>query len=429
MKKYFNKFYMPAMLGASIEYYDIALYGFLAPVLINVFLPHLPKTTAYFTYFSFEVFASLCQLLGARYYGRMGDRHGRKKAMYYAMLGTSCATFAISILPTYQMVGVLSGFLFALARSMQTFFLGGEYNGGAIYCLEHEQNQRKHGLISGLYCALTVTGIVTASLVATIVHALGPDYFRIAYAISLLLALGTYHIRRRIKETPEYLETQHHFVSTEKSTFEQQIIKKRIIQQGLVSIIIGSIFFGMLYGIPTRLFNALLPLAIGTDGQQLMILNTIFLSVYMILLVVSGVLSDRFGTVTIMKAATLSTIVLTYPLMLLIESKSFPALIFAKGIFALLTAGFIGPFHAWAQSFFQAKVRYENISVAYAGGKCCSTLLLAASFLLYDYTQTLSSIGYVLITIAFMMLGVFYAKSTRRFSSLTQSASPLPGHE
>lgn len=409
MRKYFNKFYMPAMLGASIEYYDIALYGYLAPVLVTVFLPHLPKTTAYFVYFSLEFFAALCQVLGARFFGNIGDRQGRKKAMYYAMLGTSCATFAISILPTYHLIGILSTILFATARAIQSFFLGGEYNGGAIYCLEHEKDHRKYGLISGLYCALTVTGIIAASLIATTVHALGSDYFRIAYAISFLLALGIYHIRRRIKETPEYLQTKIH-----RDDIKERASDKSTIRYGLLSIAIGSLFFGVLYGVPTRLFNALIPLAVGADGQTIMILNTVFLVVYMILLIVFGTASDRFGIVEVMRTAAIGTIILTYPLMVLIETKSFPALILAKAIFAALTAGFIGPFHAWAQSFFQANSRYQNISTAYAGGKCCSTLLLAGSILLYEHTQSLSSIGIVLILTAILTVRIFYAKSTKR---------------
>jgi hypothetical protein len=31
--KYLKKQYSPAMIGAAIEYYDIALYGFMAPIL------------------------------------------------------------------------------------------------------------------------------------------------------------------------------------------------------------------------------------------------------------------------------------------------------------------------------------------------------------------------------------------------------------
>ena len=47
MKKYLSKTYLLAMLGASIEYYDIALYGYMAPVLVPIFFPFLDTTTSY----------------------------------------------------------------------------------------------------------------------------------------------------------------------------------------------------------------------------------------------------------------------------------------------------------------------------------------------------------------------------------------------
>ena len=102
MKQYLNKLYLPAFCGASIEYYDIALYGYLAPVLTKVFFPHLPKLTAYFFYFFFEFIAHLFQILGARYYGIIGDSKGRKQALYKSMIGTSAITFVIGFLPTYE---------------------------------------------------------------------------------------------------------------------------------------------------------------------------------------------------------------------------------------------------------------------------------------------------------------------------------------
>ncbi|MEI6791383.1 MAG: hypothetical protein WCK42_09410, partial [Myxococcaceae bacterium] len=90
---------MPAMLGATIEYYDLALYGYLAPILAPVFFPSFKITTAYFFYFLIEFFSSLVQILGARWYGQIGDRIGRKKALCSAMLGTSIVTGCMSLIP------------------------------------------------------------------------------------------------------------------------------------------------------------------------------------------------------------------------------------------------------------------------------------------------------------------------------------------
>ncbi len=399
MKKYFNKIYLPAMLGATIEYYDIALYGYMAPVLVQVFLPQLPKTTAYFFYFLFEFFASISQLAGAYFYGKMGDNQGRKKAMYYAMLGISCTTFAISILPSYHSIGTLATFLFVTARCMQGFFLGGEYNGGAIYCLEHEQNHKKYGLISGLYCSLTVSGIIAASLIATIINHYGSEYFRIAYAISFLLAIFTYSLRKKIKETSEFLKIK--AASTDLAVNKEALKSSYNSSYNSLFILgISSLFFGISYGMPTRIFNIILPLATGINTSKIMIINTTFLILYMLLLIVFGIVADRLGIVKIMRLASFGTILLTYPMIMLIKTKYLIAIIIAKAVFASLAAAFIAPFHAFAQNLFRTEIRYKHISIGYALGKCVATLVLALSVLIYQHLGNLSGMGLILIILA-----------------------------
>jgi MFS transporter, MHS family, proline/betaine transporter len=391
------------MSGAAIEYYDIALYGYMVPILAKVFLPQLSEMSAYFSLFLFEFFAALCQVAGARFYGRMGDTRGRKKAMYYSMIGTSCITFLISVLPTYEMIGILATVLFACARATQSFFLGGEYNGGAIYCFEHEKNHNKYGMISGLYCSLTVLGIVIASGVALIVNKMGPEYFRFAYAISFVLAIATYSIRRQIKETPEYLKN----INNKNEVFSDHKEKPKFFYN-FIALAIVSLFFGIQYGLPTKILNAVLPISIGIDSSYIMFINMIFLIIYMVLLSVFGAASDLLGAKKIMIYSTLATAILTYPMMILIETGSLAAIIIAKAVFAILAAAFTGPCHAWAQSLFITRYRYRSISTAYALGKCCSTLILAISILVFEHYRSISGMGIILILTAIMTFRVLY---------------------
>jgi MHS family proline/betaine transporter-like MFS transporter len=399
MREYLNKTYLPAMLGASIEYYDIALYGYLAPILVPVFLPHLEKTTAYFFYFIFEFIASLFQILGARYYGRIGDSKGRKQAMYMSMFGTSSVTFVISFLPTYNYIGIWATILFCITRIAQSFFLGGEYNGGAIYCLEHEKDVKKHGLVSGLYCAFTVIGIILASFVATIVNILGPEYFRLAYAVSFIFCITAYILRKNIKETLIIYKNHNQVVTSNSSKLK------------LISLVIASLFFGVLYGMPTRVLNAILPIAIGINTSQLMMINSISLVAYMFLLILCGSISDRYGQKKLMYRSSIATFLFAYPLFLLLETNSFILLLIVKGCFVVLTAAFIAPFHAWAQDLFYNNQRYRGISTYYAVGKCLSTILLACSFLIFKEYNNIQVISIILVLISFVTTGVFHEKS------------------
>lgn len=395
------------MLGSGIEYYDIALYGYLAPVLIKVFLPHLSKSTAYFFYFSFELFAALFQYFGAKYYGQKADLYGRKNVICQAMMGTSVVTGAICFLPTYEQIGIIATLLFCFARMMQGFFLGGEYNGGAIYCLENESNKNKHGFISGLYCSFTVLGIITASIVATGVNFLGHEYFRMAYGISFLFVIIVYYIRKKLKN-------------------DMPVLNKKMITPvayphiKLAMIAIAALFFGIIYGFPTKIFNVLLPMTLNIDVTNLMIINSLFLFLYMLCLMLFGCISDIYGANKVMYTASGITMLIGYPLCAFIETGALFNILLIKTIFTLLAAAFVAPIHLWAQNLFPRSNRYRNISSSYTIGKCFSTLLLAISFLTFEHTHNLKSIGVILLMVSLMTTWILYQSSTYLAQPITQ---------
>lgn len=402
MKKYFSRKYIPAMMGTTIEYYDVSLYGYMAPVLIQIFLPNFNKLTAYFYYFSFEIFAACCQITGAYIFGKMGDSKGRRKAMYYSMLGTSFITFMIAIIPTYNDIGIYAAILFATCRATQSFFLGGEYNGGAIYCLEHEKNTKKHGLISGIYGSATVCGVLAASLTATCILYFGKEYFRLAYCLSLLFAVVTYYLRRNMIETPEFVAMSSKKQGNSKAT------KKSFKISIFIAIALASLLSGILYGFPTRILNALLPISTGISTVKIMIINCSMLVIYIFLLLFAGWLSDKDRPSVSMKRASLLIALLVIPAIALVEVKTVIAIIIAKLVFVALSATLIGPLHSWTQSISEVHNRYKQVSTAYSVGKLCAILLLPITILLFEQYNNLFIPSVVIVLLAL----VYYAYVT-----------------
>ncbi len=389
--KFFKKNYFPAMLGTAIEYYDISLYGYMAPILTQIFLPKLDKLTAYFYYFTFEVLAALCQIVGSYYFGKMGDREGRKKALFFSMFGTSIITFLIVIIPTYNNIGIYAALLFALCRAAQSFFLGGEYNGGAIYCLEHEEDKSNHIAISGLYGASTVFGVLIAALVATLIMQIDKDYFRLAYCLSLVFAITTYFIRLRMVETPEFMRL--HLVLTSNSNVKfNKII--------FFSIILASILSGILYGMPTRIVNVILPIALDVSPVRIMTINCFTIVLYMFFLAFIGVILKNYSPSVLMKFAAILIVVFTVPAIALIETKQIIFIIITKVIFAVLSAFLIAPLHAWTQSISQTKNRYLYVSTAYSIGKLGAILILPLTIILFEKFNNLYYPAFILVALS-----------------------------
>lgn len=388
------------MLGASIEYYDIALYGYMAPVLAPIFFPFLDKTTSYFAYFLFEFIVAIFQFLGAKLFGSFGDKQGRKSAMFNSMLGISIATFTICLLPTYQQIGIISTVLFFILRILQRFFLGAEYNGGAIYCLEHENDTKQHGVVSSLYCAFTVLGIILASIIAFICNKMGSEYFRIAYGFSFLLTVLILVLRKTIAETPVYLNIRKNVQLTSDYKTQKPILK----------IIVASLFFGLIYGIPTKVFNVLLPISLDISSNAIMLLNTLTLFLYGSLLIFAGIVSKKYSPQKLMLTVTFIASILSYPLILILSTGSWYAIIFIKIIFTILAAFFIAPFHAWTQALFIPNIRYRTISISYTLGKCISTFVISFIFIAYEYFNEIEILGILLSLFSIITMRFIYEK-------------------
>ena len=144
-------------------------------------------------------------------------------------------------------------------------------------------------------------------------------------------------------------------------------------------------------------------------------------------LVLAGFLAEKQGSKNIMRWATIITCAVSYPLMSLIQSGHWIYIIGAKIIFTILTAMFIGPFHAWAQAISSSDARYKNVSTSYVIGKCFSTILLACSFLVYDHFKNIALLGVILSLIALMTIRIFkepaIKKENKVWSDVISSAN------
>ena len=316
--------------------------------------------------------------------------------MYYSMLGTSIITFFIAIIPTYNQIGFYAAILFALSRALQSFFLGGEYNGGAIYCLEHEENIKNHSIVSGIYGSATVLGVLVASIVSTIIMYFGKEYFRMAYILSIIFTILTIFLRRSMIETPQFIE------STSNNHKDQQKTKFRLII--FLTIALASLLSGVLYGLPTRIFNVILPLITNINQVDIMLINSSVLIIYMLLLLWTGYKAREEKILVTMQRASLAIIFLTIPALLFLESKTIFAVIITKLVFAFLSASLIGPFHAWTYSISTTYNRYLQISVAYSIGKLSALIILPLSILFFEYFNSLLLSGAMLSIIALIFL-------------------------
>lgn len=378
-----------AMIGTALEYYDMSLYGLMAPLLVSIFLPGVDKLDALILTFIMTPLSIIVRPLGAIMIGRIGDAYGRKRALLISIGGMAVVTGIIGALPDYQSIGYLAPISFVIFRSLQGFFLAGEYNGAAIFSLEHS-NKAQHGYVSGLYSMYTVVGILFATIIATIISYFPEKYWRLPYFIGFIAGFFGLYIRKFVSESPDFIKNQTQDVP--RSQLENIVSYKR----ALVAISVSSLF-GALCIMPTVLMNSLLPIATSFSLSTIMLINTITTIISMLLYPVFGKLADKIGIHRSMQYSIIAVLILAYPLILLLETNKLEWIMLMKLGFAILMAWFIAPFNAWIQQLFHTKERYSLISLFYSIGYQLGGFTAPLSLWVWKVSESFAAIYVILM--------------------------------
>jgi MHS family proline/betaine transporter-like MFS transporter len=160
MKK--KKMIFAAMIGNALEYYDFTLYGFFAAYLSPFYFPSDNPTTSMIA--SFGAFAAgfLMRPIGGLIFGHLGDRYGRKMALFISILLITLPTLTIGLLPTYAQIGFFAPLIIVICRLAQGICTAGEYTGATVLIAEYtEKNQ------PGFACSLLPASSLVGAILAT----------------------------------------------------------------------------------------------------------------------------------------------------------------------------------------------------------------------------------------------------------------------
>jgi MFS family permease len=112
----------------------------------------------------------LVRPFGALVFGRLGDMIGRKYTFLVTITFMGGATFAVGLLPTYEIIGWGAPILLVTLRLVQGLALRGEYGGAVTYVAEHAEwspTWLRHQLDSGNGHARLLLGAIDHRSVPT----------------------------------------------------------------------------------------------------------------------------------------------------------------------------------------------------------------------------------------------------------------------
>lgn len=355
-------------VGNFIEWYEFGVYGYLATVIAGNFFTlegQSGLTGLILTYASFAL-AFFCRPIGAIVFGRIGDKMGRKPTLIAVVLLMTLATAVIGLLPTYAAIGVAAPLLLTLMRMLQGLFAGGEF-GGAVSLMTEFAPPGKRG-IYGAWQSFTVSlGLLTGvGLVALLAHFLTPEQltqwgWRIPFLLALPMGLIALWLRLQLDETPAFKEAKTGGVVTVKASLAETV---KAITLGIGRMMGWSAGgYTFLVVMPSYLQTSL-----HATFLQALVATVLANVGFALAILPAGKLSDKTGRKTVMIAAMLVVILLTFPLLHLLQNPQ--SGLVAKGI-AVLVAGaaigaIAGPGPAMLAEMFPTHTRYTGLGLSYS---------------------------------------------------------------
>lgn len=383
-------------VGTLIEYYDYALYGYVATIIAPLFFPTQDPVAALLSTLAVFALSYVVRPLGGIVFGWVGDRFGRRKALLITIIGIGLANTAVGLLPTYSLVGILAPILLLVVRLAQGFFAGGEVGGAATVISENAPTGKRArygafipmGTNGGFAIASAAVGIVAGLLSDEALSGWG---WRIPFLIGLPLTIICYAIRRKLPDIDR--DVKH----SGKHAFPLVTALRSYPGALLRAIGIGIAVQGAAYIGST--FIAIYLVANLHYPNRAVFWITAGVTLFAVLLMpFTGRLADRIGVMKVALIGVIGYAVLTYPALALMNLGS---LALATAAYALLMVNMaflqVASF-TLTPRLFPDEVRYTgtalatNLSVLIAGG----TAPLAAA-LLVNLTGDLRSPYYFVL--------------------------------
>jgi len=352
-----------AVVGNVLEWYDFAVYAFVAIYLSRKFFPQGDEVTALLSTFLAYGLGFVARPLGGIVIGRIGDTHGRKRALLLTILLMAIGTVLIGVLPTYETIGYLAPALLVLARLLQGFSAGGEWGSSTAFIVEWAPAGRRGwygsfqqtSVVGGLLLGSGVAALLTTLMTQAQMDAWG---WRLPFLIGGIIGPVGLYMRRTIDETPAYQR-----IATAKPTAEDATSPWLLAARAFGFTIVWTVcFYILLNYMPTytQKFMQLSPSAALWS-------NTIGLFVLLVAIPFMGRLSDRIGRKPLLLACCAAFIVLPYPIFsYLVSGASYGALIAAQILFAVLISMFSGPGPAAIAEIFPTRTRSMWMTTGYA---------------------------------------------------------------
>ncbi|MCZ9883620.1 MFS transporter [Arthrobacter sp. B2a2-09] len=408
-------------LGTTMEYVDFALYGLAAGLIFgNVFFPGSSPVIALLSGFATYAVGFLARPLGAIYFGRLGDKRGRKFVLVATVALMGVSTTLIGLIPGYDQIGMAAPALLVLLRLAQGFGAGAELSGGAVMLAEYAPAKRR-GLVASIVALGSNSGTLLASAIWLLIVQLPQQDllswgWRIPFIGSFIITAAALLIRRSMSESPVFLKQQELLGNSTEARASKPagtFWSRRKAFFIMVGLRIGE-------NGPSYLAQSFV---IGYVAKVLLVDKSVPTSAVLIasilgfgVIPLAGLLSDRFGRRLSYRVFCLLLVLYAVPAFALLDTRD-PAIVMVVIIVGMCLAslGIFGVQAAYGVELFGANHRYSQMALAKELGSIVSggTAPLVAAALLAGFGHWWPIAAYFILMAGIGLVTTFYAPETK----------------
>src|SRR5665647_1192536 len=357
------------IIGNVVEWYDFALYGYMATIISLLFFPNQTRMLALLSTYGIFAVGFVMRPIGAAFFGWLGDTVGRSKTMLISVILMMIPTFALGLLPTYSSIGIMAPILLIVMRLIQGLSVGGEFSSSVTYLVE-TASPSKRGLSGSWSNVGGGIGMLMGSLMATLITSfLGADAvnawgWRIPFLLGGVLGSAAVILRKKLPKSQ-------HFINHVKSKEDSSPIKeafsnntKEVVQAMIFASGYGALFYLSMVYFPNWLseYN-------GFSLSNALKINAVATVLLTILIPFMGWISDKYIRRTHFSAISIAAIaIVSIPLFLWVRGGSLISAIITQLTLAVLIAVLSGVAPAIFVELFPTRDRLSGYSIAFNVG-------------------------------------------------------------
>ncbi|MGV8947855.1 MAG: MFS transporter [Candidatus Paracaedibacter sp.] len=361
-KKTFRKIFATSYVGNCLETYDYVLLGVLLPRLSGLFIGDASvKETFFFGLFAFMA-AGLARPLGSIFFGHIGDKYGRKNALFWTLIGMSICSIGIALLPSYSEIGVVATVLFMLFRIGQGISVGGEGLGGAVYLLE-SMTKDEAKKISAVYASSNPVGALLAIALSLVIsHPIFPEWsWKCLFLLGGLVGVVGFIVRRTLPDTPAFER------SRETNELSRMPIGN-LLASSKTQLFLGTLYVGISSSLAFLGYTFL-----NIYLQKIVVLTQSVALGYALFAVALSTLSmltfglfinTKYSIQSVIRTGGYFVILASYPMIYLLTDFGFWGILISIILLALMTGCFMSLFPLYLSSLFPTSIRYSGASLS-----------------------------------------------------------------